>query len=360
LHVAQLPGSVRRNLPAGAVQHKTQIAAALLFASPFPANASDATSPLGFLNGYGDKADPVVQLTWGLLLISIAVVAIIALLVTASVMRGRAQPLAEPGTRLSVAREEGGLNWLWVGVGLSTLALLFSVVWTMEVIAKVNAAPSKPALTIEVTGHQWWWEVHYDSADPSRVFTTANEIHIPTGVPVAFKLIGADVIHSFWVPKLSGKTDMIPGQTNTMWLEASRPGIYRGQCTEYCGAEHALMKILVVAQSPAEFKAWWNKQLQSPAAPASGQSAAGQIAFRVHCGSCHSVRGTDAMGILGPDLSHIASRRMIAANTYPNTPENLTKWISDPQGLKPQSLMQKPELAPNELADIRSYVETLK
>lgn len=323
------------------------------------AEAARAATPLDYLTGYGSKADPVVQLTWGVLLISIAVVVIITFLVIASVSRGRSQPLSEPGQSLAVEREEGGLNWLWIGVGVSTIALLFTVVWTMEVIAKVNAPPAKPALTIEVTGHQWWWEVHYASTDPGRVFTTANEIHIPTGVPVAFKLIGADVIHSFWVPKLSGKTDMIPGQTNTMWLDAEEPGIYQGQCTEYCGPEHSLMKIVVVAEPPDDFKAWWDKQLQSPRTP-SGQASAGQIAFGTHCGSCHSVRGTDAMGILGPDLSHIASRRMIAANIFPNTPQNLTKWISDPQGLKPEALMQKPELTPTELANIRSYVETLK
>ena len=342
------------------MQKKRYIATGLLAAALGGPAAARAATPLDYLTGYGSKADPVVQLTWGVLLISIAVVAIITLLVIASVSRGRAQPIpATPGQSLAVEREEGGLNWLWIGVGLSTLVLLFSVVWTMEVIAKVNAPPAKPALTIEVTGHQWWWEVHYDNPDPSRVFTTANEIHIPTGVPVAFKLIGADVIHSFWVPKLSGKTDMIPGQTNTMWFDAEKPGVYQGQCAEYCGPEHSLMKIVVVAEPPDDFKAWWDKQLQSPPTP-SGQAFAGQIAFGTHCGSCHAVRGTDAMGILGPDLSHIASRKMIAANIFSNTPQNLTKWISDPQGLKPEALMQKPELTGAELADIRAYVETLK
>jgi cytochrome c oxidase subunit 2 len=341
------------------VQQIRNIAIGIFIAGVSGTARAQTETPLDYLTGYGLKADPVVQLTWGVLLISIAVVVIITLLVIAALMRGRSQPSpAQPGQSIAVEREEGGLDWLWIGVGLSTLVLLFSVVWTMEVIAKVNKPPANPGLTIEVTGHQWWWEVHYDSTDPARVFTTANEIHIPTGVPVAFKLIGADVIHSFWVPKLSGKTDMIPGQTNTMWLEAEQPGIYQGQCAEYCGPEHALMKIMVVAEPPNDFKAWWNRQLQSPPTP-SGQ-ASGQIAFGTHCGSCHSVRGTDAMGILGPDLSHIASRKMIAANIFPNTPQNLTKWISDPQGLKPEALMQKPELTPPELASIRSYVETLK
>ena len=191
----------------------------------------------------------------------------------------------------------------------SSLVLLFSVAWTMDVLAKVTSPPTPPALTIEVTGYQWWWQIRYLDADPSRDFTTANEIHIPTGVPVMFHLVGGDVIHSFWVPALFGKTDVIPGQTNETWLEARTPGVYQGQCTEYCGLEHAHMAFLVIAQAPADFQQWRFHQLQSPAPPAGAQITAGQSAFDVHCGSCHAVRGTDAAGALGPDLSHLMTRR---------------------------------------------------
>jgi cytochrome c oxidase subunit 2 len=321
--------------------------------------AGAVVHPLDYLHSAGSRADPVVPLTWGVLLISIAVIVVISLLVAAAIWR---TPRAEmqPGARLALAEHGGGMNWVWIGVSLSTLVLLFSVVWTMAVLAKVTWPGGKSALTIEVTGRQWWWQVRYLSDDPAKVFSTANEIHIPAGVPVKLVLIGGDVIHSFWVPALSGKTDLIPGQTNETWLEAHAPGIYRGQCTEYCGIEHAKMGLLVIAQPQAEFDAWLAHQLQSPAPPATGEQWAGQAHFAAHCGACHAVRGTDAAGALGPDLSHLAQRRTLAAGMLPNDPDDLARWIADPQGVKPGNLMQKPELAANELADIRSYLKTLR
>ncbi|HTT82298.1 MAG TPA: cytochrome c oxidase subunit II [Rhizomicrobium sp.] len=315
-------------------------------------------APLNYLLGHGDKAYPVVALTWGVLLISIAVIAIISLLVAGAIWRRPGIGVQAPGTRVELSDREGGAIWIWVGVGISSVVLLASVVWTMRVLADVTSPSTPAALTIEVTGRQWWWQVRYLSNDPARIFTTANEIHIPTGVPVAFRLIGGDVIHSFWVPALSGKTDTIPGQINETWMEAAKPGTYRGQCTEYCGIEHAHMGLVVVAQAPAQFRAWYDHQLQSPA-PVAGAQAQGQADFNMHCGSCHAVRGTEAAGVLGPDLSHLMSRKTIAAATLANTPDNLTRWISDPQGVKPGALMQRPELSAPELAGIRTYLETL-
>ncbi len=315
-------------------------------------------APLNYLLGHGAKAYPVVALTWGVLLIAVAVIVIVSLLVAGAIWRRPGLAAAPPGTRLELPRAHPGVLWIWIGVGISSLVLLSSVVWTMRVLAAVTSPPSPAALTIEVTGRQWWWQVRYLSDNPARIFTTANEIHIPTGVPVKFRLIGGDVIHSFWIPALSGKTDTIPGQTNETWMEAAKPGTYRGQCTEYCGVEHAHMGLLVVAQAPAQFRSWYEHQLQSPA-PAEGARAAGQTEFNMHCGSCHAVRGTDAGGVLGPDLSHLMTRKTIAATTLANTPENLTRWISDPQGVKPGALMQRPELSDAELADIRNYLETL-
>lgn len=318
-----------------------------------------ADAPLNYLRGYGDKADPVVSLTWGVLIISIAVIAIVALLLAGAIWRRPGIAAGEPGVRLAVSRPEGGIGWITVGVGISTLVLLFTVIWTMVVLAKVASPATRPPVTIEVTGRQWWWQVRYLSGDPSRIFLTANEIHIPTGVPVRFELIGGDVIHSFWVPALSGKTDTVPGQTNETWMEARVAGVYRGQCTEYCGVEHAKMSLVLVAQSPGDFEAWWTHQLQSPAAPAARDASAGQAEFTVHCGSCHAVRGTDAAGILGPDLSHLMTRSTIAAGTLANNPANLARWIEDPQAVKPGAMMQPPELAQAELADIGAYLKTL-
>lgn len=324
----------------------------------FPSAADGA--PLAYLTGNGDKSDPVVALTWGVLVVSLIVIAVVALLLGGAIWHRKGIVPSEPGAHLAVAEPHGGLTWIWGGVGLTFLVLLGTVVWTMAVLAQVSAPSTKPPLTIEITGRQWWWQVRYLSSDPSRIFSTANEIHIPTGVPVRFRLIGADVIHSFWIPALSGKTDVIPGQVNETWMEARAPGTYRGQCTEYCGLQHAKMGIVLVAERPAAFRAWWDHQLQADSSPLNGQAALGEQAFLMHCGACHAVRGTDAAGVLGPDLSHLMTRGTIAAGALPNDPTDLAQWISDPQAVKPGNLMQKPELSGAELAEIRSYLSTLK
>ncbi|MBS0470390.1 MAG: cytochrome c oxidase subunit II [Proteobacteria bacterium] len=323
-----------------------------MFASPARADA-----PLNYLTSHSDRADAVLHLTWGVMGISVVVMAAIGVLLTVSIWRrpGLAEP--QPGMRLAVGPREGGLSWLWIGVGVSGLALLATVVWTVDVLAGLAEPAEGAPFTIEVTGHQWWWHVRYLSDDPSRIFTTANEIHIPTGVPVRFKLASGDVIHSFWVPALSGKTDLIPGQTNELWLEARDAGTYRGQCAEYCGIEHARMGLIVVAQSPAAFRTWWDHQLQSPAPP---PDASAMQSFDMRCGSCHAVRGTAASGVLGPDLSHLMQRKTIAAGLLANTERNRLHWIDDPQAIKPGSLMPAPELTPHELAVIDGYLETLR
>ncbi len=227
-------------------------------------------------------------------------------------------------------------------------------------LAAINEPPTKPALTIEVTGQQWWWKVRYLSDDPSRILTTANEIHIPTGEPVRIELIGADVIHSFWVPLLSGKTDAFPGQTNVTWLEADRPGRYRGLCSEFCGVQHAQMGFEVVAQSPREFDAWWSAQLTPAATAGPPAIERGAALFTYRCGACHTVRGTEAGGAIAPDLTHLMSRATIAAGTLPNNVGSLSGWIADPQAIKPGTLMPIVYLSGPELNDIRSFLLTLK
>jgi len=318
-----------------------------------------SAAPLNYLTSFGTKADATRPLTWGVAIVSVAVIVIIALVLAGAIWRRPGVAVGAPGERMEVGSEEGGLNWLWIGVGISSFVLLLSVIWTVAVLAEIARPANKPAVVIEVTGKQWWWQIRYLSDDPSQIFATANEIHIPTGQPVLFKLIGGDVIHSFWIPALAGKTDAIPGQTNETWLEAREPGVYRGQCTEYCGIEHAHMSLVVIAQSPTEFAAWKTHQLQSPAMP-SGQALVGMIDFNMRCASCHMVRGTTAAGYLGPDLSHLMQRTTLAAGTLPNDPQHLAQWISDPQGVKPGNLMQKPELTGTELAAIDAYLGTLQ
>jgi cytochrome c oxidase subunit 2 len=314
---------------------------------------------MGYLETFGPRAGPVTALGWGLTALSCAVVVIVGLLVLAGVLVRRQRAPAEPGA-IPVLRSEAGMNWIYVGLALTLVALLASLIWTVAVSAAVNSPGSKPALTLQVVGHQWWWEAIYDPGQPARTFVTANEIHIPAGQPVEVRLTGADVIHSFWIPALTGKTDTIPGRTNLAWLQADRPGVYRGQCTEYCGKQHAHMALYVVADPPAAFDAWRAAQLRSAAAPQTPAAQRGAVVFQARCGACHTVRGSDAGGIVGPDLTHLMSRRTIAAGTLPNNRASLAGWVANPQALKPGALMPKTWLSGPELADLGAYLETLR
>ncbi|MBV9374402.1 MAG: c-type cytochrome, partial [Alphaproteobacteria bacterium] len=200
----------------------------------------------------------------------------------------------------------------------------------------------------------------YKTDDPSRNFDTANELHIPVGKPVRLQLNGADVIHSFWVPVLTGKMDTIPGQNNQTWIEAQDPGVYRGQCTEYCGLQHAKMGLLAVAQTQEQFDDWWNHQIEPAAAPKDEAAAQGEADFVIHCGICHTVRGTRAGGRVGPDLTHLMTRMTIAAGTLPNTIGYLLGWIAEPQHVKPGNYMPDLDLTGPQLTRIGAFLRTLK
>lgn len=332
---------------------------AMVVASVMPPHLVDAPTPLTYLRSYGAKADPVTLLTWGLLAISIIVVVIITAMVIAAVWRRGARFSDDIGG-IAVQRETKGVGFVGIAVGISTLVLLGSMIWTVVVLAAVNAPAQKPPLTIEITGQQWWWQARYLSDDPARILTTANEMHVPVGQPVRVKLLSQDVIHSFWVPALTGKTEFIPGLTNTTWLEAARPGTYAGQCAEFCGDQHAHMGFLVVAQSPQDFQTWFDAQLKPAATPTSEALRNDQKQFTLHCGMCHAVRGTHAGGTVAPDLTHVMSRAMLASNALPNTPANLAGWVADPQALKPGTKMPKLYLSGPQLTDITNYVRTLK
>jgi cytochrome c oxidase subunit 2 len=217
------------------------------------------------------------------------------------------------------------------------------------------------AVTIRVTGRQWWWEIRYEEADASRSFTTANEIHLPVGKPVKIILNSADVIHSFWVPSLMGKQDLIKGQENDIRLVADRPGIYRGQCAEFCGLQHAHMGILAVAESQQDFERWRDAQIRPAEPPSDPERQKGEAAFLAQpCIMCHSVRGTPAGGKVAPDLTHVGSRKYLAAGTLPMSRGNLAAWIVDPHGIKPGVNMPTIKLQPDDLNAIASYLEGLK
>jgi cytochrome c oxidase subunit II len=217
------------------------------------------------------------------------------------------------------------------------------------------------ALIVEVTGNQWWWNVRYVSNNPSQIIVTANEIHIPVGRPVMIRGMSQDVIHSFWVPNLHGKRDLIPSRVTTEWIEADTPGRYRGQCAEFCGMQHAHMALWVVAESEPQFEAWRNAQLQPAVSPSDPDMQRGQQVFlNSACVLCHSIRGTTAAGSVAPDLTHIGSRISIAAGTLPNTKGNLAGWIADPQKIKPGNHMAVVPVRSEDLQPLADYLESLK
>jgi cytochrome c oxidase subunit 2 len=238
--------------------------------------------------------------------------------------------------------------------------LLVSSFLTGRSLHSLAAADPKP-LTIDITGQQWWWQVKYENDVPSQMVTTANEIHIPVGRVVQFKLKSNDVIHSFWVPNLHGKTDLIPGHIAANWIRADRAGTYRGQCAEFCGYQHAHMGLIVVAESEEEFRNWYQTQLQSAIPPTTTQQARGQQVFLSStCVMCHRIQGTDAGGAVGPDLTHLGSRQTIAAGTLENTRDNLAKWILDSQAIKPGNRMPPNPLNAEDLGALLDYLQSLK
>jgi len=250
----------------------------------------------------------------------------------------------------------------WTVIPILIVVMLF--LSTTRVIWETQAAP-KPAGALDVTviGHQFWWEYRY----PKLGVVTANELHIPVSdpanpTPTYLALMSADTDHSFWVPRLAGKTDLIPNRLNTMWIDPQTPGLYLGQCAQYCGTQHAKMLLRVYAQSPEDFAAWI-KQQQKPAAPdLSGNPAAaeGQAVFmRSACINCHTIAGTVATGRFGPDLTHLASRDTIASGPVQNTPENLRQWIADPNSMKPGVLMPSMHFDDHDLDVVTAYLATL-
>jgi cytochrome c oxidase subunit 2 len=267
---------------------------------------------------------------------------------------------AKPGQKTLPPQTEGNnrIEFLWTVTPAIILALMMiGTINQSFVLGKIY--PASQALQVDVTGHQFWWQFQYPSAN----ITTANELHIPVGEKVELILTSADVMHSFWVPRLGGKTDLIPGRTNYMWIEASQPGIYHGQCAEFCGTGHADMRITVDAEPPARYAVW----VQSMTHPVSVPPKSSTLAYQGYldfasagCESCHTIGGTNFAGAVGPNLTDLSDRLMIAANLIPNTLANREAWIHDPQAVKPGALMPNLHLPSNEVTAIATYLGTLK
>ncbi|KRQ06388.1 cytochrome C oxidase subunit II [Bradyrhizobium manausense] len=246
-------------------------------------------------------------------------------------------------------------------LGFATLVIVLGLSIVSYAGQRTVFAKDDNALTLKIIGHQWWWEVRYEDDSPDRSFVTANEIRIPTGKAVKVELESADVIHSFWVPSLTGKMDLITGQKNELQFTARNAGVYRGQCAEFCGLQHAHMAVAVLALSPDEFGRWRDHENQSASSPTDVLGKQGEQLFRARgCALCHNIRGTLAGGQLGPDLTHVGSRTTVAAGTLPLTPATLGAWIADPQHIKPGNYMPRMPLQSGELIAILHYLEQLK
>jgi cytochrome c oxidase subunit II len=305
------------------------------------------------LHPAGPQAASIGHLWWLMFWTCTVVYVLVMFVLAVAVRRRRGAGPATSERRLTVSVAAASAVTIVILFGL-----LFASVWTGRAIASLATSE---ALGLQITGNQWWWDVEYLSPNPSARVRTANELHLPAGRPVRIELRSNDVIHSFWVPNLHGKMDLIPGRQTVLWLQADAPGVYRGQCAEYCGLQHAHMALTVVVHAPDAFEQWLSAERRPALPPGTPEQQRGlEVVERGPCAMCHAVRGTDAGGRTAPDLTHLASRTTIAAGTVPNTRGYLAGWIADPQHVKPGAKMPATGLSAEELQAVLAYLETLK
>ena len=300
-------------------------------------------------------AHDITTLWWWMLAIASLVFFGAVFMITTAWLRRKREGLPFLGRREKVA------NALVVVFGLAVPVVVLGAVFVVAnlVVTKDTDAPAAGStpMGIRVIGHQWFWEVRY----PGTPAVTANEIHIPVRTRVNLAVNTADVIHSFWVPELNRKIDMIPGQTGRIVLYADSPGQYRGQCAEFCGVQHAHMSMKVIAEPPARFKAWLANESRPAVNPATPAERRGEQTFVASaCSGCHTLRGTAARGVIGPDLTHLMSRSTLAALTIPNHRADLASWILDPQHVKPGNKMPGLKLGASQARDLVDFLESLK
>jgi cytochrome c oxidase subunit II len=311
----------------------------------------------------GPAAAEIAWISWWMLGICGAVLAVVLGLLAWAAWRGRRPAATEEELADATMSADATAAW-WIGGGAVGTLIVLGVLLGLDLRAFARVLPpaQPPALTIEVVGYQWWWAVRYLDASGQPTAESANEIRVPVGRQVRVHLLAADVIHSFWVPQLQGKLDLVPGRRHVTWIQADRPGIYRGMCAEYCGVQHTNMGLLVIAESPEDFAESLRRERAPAAAPADAVAERGQQLFLQRgCASCHAIRGSPAFfGRLGPDLTHVASRRMLAAGTVPNAAGTLAGWIADPHAVKPGTRMPHVPLEPPDLQAVVHYLQGLQ
>lgn len=319
----------------------------------------------------GPQASRISQIWWLFFYVTTAVLVIVTIFLLLAIYHGRkrkerrlATPEVEekPGHAPDPNREQRMTRVVMGAVVITIITLVVLAVASFSTGSALSSElQTKNAVVIQITGHQWWWEVQYGDPDPSKVFITANELHIPVGQPVQISLRSTDVIHSFWVPNLMGKKDLIPGHGATFWFQADKPGVYRGQCAEYCGLQHAHMALWVIAEPPDKFQAWEDGQRSASVQPSTDSQTRGQQVFlNSPCIMCHTIQGTPAGSNYGPNLTHVASRTTIAAGTLPNTRGHLSGWVVDSQSIKPGNHMPPMSLKSDDLQALLDYLQSLK
>lgn len=305
------------------------------------------------LNPAGEGATQIANLWWLFFAVCAAVYVLVMAAVIVAALRTRSDPDRLSERRLGIA--VGSATAVTIAI---LFILLLSSIFTGRALGDLDA---EPHLRIVVTAQQWWWKLDYHHPDPSKRITTANEMVIPVGTPVQLELRSRDVIHSLWIPSIHGKRDLIPGRTTTFVIRADRAGRFDGQCAEFCGIQHAKMRLQLVALPPSDYEAWAANQLLDAAPPHTSAEARGRDVFLSgSCPLCHTVRGTPARGTNGPDLTHLASRRMIAANSAPNLPGHLAGWVVDPQSIKPGNHMPPNPLPGEDLQPLVAWLRSLK
>src|SRR4051812_18295724 len=306
----------------------------------------------------GRQASSIHNLWLLMLWVAVAVFVITLAFVFAALVRGmrHVRSDADPaGSPRALTRSVAAAVALTIVI---LLALLVASVSTGRTVASLHATS---AVTISVVGHQWWWEIEYEDANPSRRMLTANELHIPVSRPIALKVTSRDVIHSFWAPNLQMKRDLIPGYTTAIWMQADRAGVYHGQCAEFCGKQHAHMAFDVIAEPEAGFDTWLNAHRENAREPQSAEEQHGRDVFMAaRCSGCHTVRGTSAAGLVGPDLTHFAGRLELAAGTRDNSERHLSDWIADPHSVKPGNLMPPNAFSSEDLHAVTAYMASLR
>ena len=314
------------------------------------------------LDPRGPAAAEIARIWWLLFWTAVVVSVVVFTLLGVAIVRARNRARAgersdhEEGVPARLERRTTG--FVLIGGGLiPALILIVATVMTLTGLAVFDSPPDGVEYTITVRGHMFWWEVEY----PDHGVVTANEMHVPVGQPVRVELESADVIHSFWVPQLHGKLEMIPGKTNVIYMQADEAGEYFGKCAEFCGQQHANMEFLFIAQEPDEFEAWLEGQAADAAEPTDDDALRGRDVFvESPCALCHTIRGVSDAADVGPDLTHLASRRTLAARTLVNVRGNLAGWILDPQGIKPGNRMPAVNLEPDDFHALLAYLEGLR